>query len=448
MVTVITYGTYDLLHRGHINLLRNARALGDRLIVGVTTEGFDKVRGKLLVRQSLNERVEAVKATGLADEVIIEEYEGQKIDDIRRYGVDVFAIGDDWAGRFDYLSEFCKVVYLPRTRGISSTELRSGGHDLRLGVVGDGTSLDRLLEECGHVGGLRVTMCLDADRGPSGTAGRGGESPVEEAADLDELLPAVDAVYAVVSPRKRSLVAKKALEHGVHVLCETPVALDAGDAAELLDLARDRGLVFAEALKTAYSLAFQRMKLLLKGGVIGEVKSVEATCTSLHVRPSWSGDRREGAGAMTDWGPYVLLPALDILGHDPVDLSFIASFDEASHVDQYTKIIMRYPRAEATLKAGGGVKAEGDLVVAGTRGYVYAPAPWWKMDYFEIRKEDPRDNRRYFYQFEGDGIRDELADFVRRIRNEARESIVTEELTRKIAEIIEIFRGGAGVHTI
>ena len=70
------------------------------------------------------------------------------------------------------------------------------------------------------------------------------------------------------------------------------------------------------------------------------------------------------------------------------------------------------------------------------------------MDYFEIRKEDPRDNRRYFYQFEGDGIRDELADFVRRIRNEARESIVTEELTRKIAEIIEVFRGGAGVHTI
>ena len=164
MVTVITYGTYDLLHRGHINLLRNARALGDRLIVGVTTEGFDKMRGKLLVRQSLNERVEAVKATGLADEVIIEEYEGQKIDDIRRYGVDVFAIGDDWAGRFDYLSEFCKVVYLPRTRGISSTELRSGGHDLRLGVVGDGTSLDRLLEECGHVGGLRVTMCLDAEQ--------------------------------------------------------------------------------------------------------------------------------------------------------------------------------------------------------------------------------------------------------------------------------------------
>lgn len=283
MVTVITYGTYDLLHRGHINLLRNARALGDRLIVGVTTEGFDKMRGKLLVRQSLNERVEAVKATGLADEVIIEEYEGQKIDDIRRYGVDVFAIGDDWAGRFDYLSEFCKVVYLPRTRGISSTELRSGGHDLRLGVVGDGTSLDRLLEECGHVGGLRVTMCLDADRGPSGTAGRGGESPVEEAADLDELLPAVDAVYVVVSPRKRSLVAKKALEHGVHVLCETPVALDAGDAAELLDLARDRGLVFAEALKTAYSLAFQRMKLLLKGGVIGEVKSVEAKIGRAHV---------------------------------------------------------------------------------------------------------------------------------------------------------------------
>ena len=109
MRKVITYGTYDLLHYGHIRLLERAKALGDYLIVGVTAEDFDKVRGKINVKQSLMERVEAVKATGIADEVIVEEYEGQKIDDIQRYGVDVFTVGSDWVGFFDYSesSESC-----------------------------------------------------------------------------------------------------------------------------------------------------------------------------------------------------------------------------------------------------------------------------------------------------------------------------------------------------
>ena len=104
MIKVITYGTYDLLHYGHKNLLKRAKALGDYLIVGVTTENFDRARGKLLVQQSLSERIAAVKATGYADEIILEEYEGQKIDDIKKYGIDIFAIGSDWKGKFDYLS--------------------------------------------------------------------------------------------------------------------------------------------------------------------------------------------------------------------------------------------------------------------------------------------------------------------------------------------------------
>ena len=98
MKKVITYGTFDLLHYGHINLLKRAKALGDYLIVGVTTDSFDISRGKLNVQQSLMERIQAVKDTGLADEVIPEEYIGQKIDDIRRYHIDVFAIGSDWEG--------------------------------------------------------------------------------------------------------------------------------------------------------------------------------------------------------------------------------------------------------------------------------------------------------------------------------------------------------------
>ena len=135
MVKVITYGTYDLLHYGHIKLLERAKGLGDYLIVGVTTDDFDKTRGKINVQQSLMERIEAVRATGLADKIIVEEYEGQKIDDIRRYDVDIFTVGSDWAGKFDYLNEYCKVVYLPRTEGISSSEVQSGQCKLRMGFA-------------------------------------------------------------------------------------------------------------------------------------------------------------------------------------------------------------------------------------------------------------------------------------------------------------------------
>ena len=105
MKKVLTYGTFDLLHFGHIRLLNRAKKLGDYLIVGITSDDFDRQRGKINVKQSLMERVEAVRSLGIADEIIIEEYEGQKIDDIKRYNVDIFVEGSDWEGKFDYLKE-------------------------------------------------------------------------------------------------------------------------------------------------------------------------------------------------------------------------------------------------------------------------------------------------------------------------------------------------------
>ena len=137
MTKVITYGTYDLLHYGHIRLLERAKALGDYLIVGITSDDFDKNRGKINVQQSLMERVDAVKATGIADKIIIEEHEGQKIDDIQKYDVDIFTVGSDWKGKFDYLNEFCKVIYLERTEGISSSDLRNERRKVNFGLVGD-----------------------------------------------------------------------------------------------------------------------------------------------------------------------------------------------------------------------------------------------------------------------------------------------------------------------
>ena len=116
MIKVITYGTFDLLHYGHIRLLERAKALGDYFIVGVTADEFDINRGKINVQQSLSERIAALQETGLADEIIVEEYEGQKIDDIIKYDIDIFAIGSDWVGKFDYLKRHCTVKYLERLR--------------------------------------------------------------------------------------------------------------------------------------------------------------------------------------------------------------------------------------------------------------------------------------------------------------------------------------------
>lgn len=124
MTKVITYGTFDLFHEGHYRLLQRAKALGDYLIVGVTTEAYDKARGKLNVIDSLVTRIENVKKTGFADEIIIEETVGQKVNDIKKYNIDILTVGSDWAGVFDYLNDYCKVVYLERTKNISSTMLR------------------------------------------------------------------------------------------------------------------------------------------------------------------------------------------------------------------------------------------------------------------------------------------------------------------------------------
>ena len=231
MKKVITYGTYDLLHEGHINLLRRAKALGDYLIVGVTNDSFDRERGKLNVRNNVLERVEAVKATGFVDEVIIEDYVGQKIDDILKYDVDIFAIGSDWEGKFDYLSEFCEVVYLPRTEGVSSTMLRAKSEIVvNLGVVGCGRIAKRFVAESSKVDAVHIESLYDIQP-------EAAEEIAPEGAyiakSFEELVARVDAVYIATPHLQHYPQAKYALEQGKHVLCETPLVLSGAEAEEL-----------------------------------------------------------------------------------------------------------------------------------------------------------------------------------------------------------------------
>lgn len=123
MTVILTYGTFDILHIGHINLLRRARALGDRLVVGLSTDAFNALKHKQALQDYANRKA-VLEAIRFVDEVFPEECWEQKADDIRRYGADVFVMGDDWAGKFDHLAEHCRVVYLPRTEAVSTTALK------------------------------------------------------------------------------------------------------------------------------------------------------------------------------------------------------------------------------------------------------------------------------------------------------------------------------------
>ncbi len=194
MKKVITYGTFDLLHFGHIRLLERARNLGDYLIVGVTADSFDKARGKINVQQSLIERIEAVQATGLADEIIVEEYEGQKIDDIIRYDIDIFAIGSDWVGKFDYLKDYCEVVYLERTKGISSTDIRKGEQPLKMGFVGESPILFKYVREAQLVNGIEVAGIYSED---DDLVKKGKNENLEAFSSYEALLKKCDGVYIV-----------------------------------------------------------------------------------------------------------------------------------------------------------------------------------------------------------------------------------------------------------
>ena len=157
MTKVITYGTYDLLHVGHIRLLQRAKALGDYLVVGVTSDEYDRQRGKQQSVMSQDERMEAVRATGLADEIILETHAKQKAEDIQRLGIDIFTVGSDWEGVFDYLGEFCKIVYLPRTPHVSSTAVRGRKRALLAGLVGSPERRKETLQAYGMAHGVRIT---------------------------------------------------------------------------------------------------------------------------------------------------------------------------------------------------------------------------------------------------------------------------------------------------
>jgi choline-phosphate cytidylyltransferase len=443
---VITYGTFDLFHEGHVRLLERAKALGDYLIVAVTTENFDDARGKLNVQQSLMDRIKNVQDSGLADEVIIEEYEGQKVNDIQKYGVDIFAIGSDWLGKFDYLKDYCEVVYLERTKGISSTQLRNEDAGiLRIGVAGTGRIAHRFVDEARFVSGVDIEGAWSRDA--ENVKAFVDKHELDLAAgSYAELLDACGAVYVATPHGTHVDYALQAIEAGKHVLCEKPMALTEADVQRLQSAAEAADVVLMEAIKTAYSPGFQRMVAVARSGSIGDIRSVDATFTKLTSGDVRELDANQDGGSLAELASYPLLAVVKLLGEDYVDVRTTSFKPDGVGVDLYSRVDFRYPHAVASARTGLGVKAEGDLVIGGTQGYLYVPAPWWKTEYFEARFENQSDNKKFYYKFDGDGLRYEIAEFGSMIRRGERETFrLRRSESQWLARVLELARAEAHV---
>lgn len=439
MKKVITYGSFDLFHEGHFNLLKRAKALGDYLIVGVTTEQYDESRGKLNIIDSLDKRIENVRKSGFADEIIVEDHPGQKVEDVQKYGIDIFTVGSDWMGSFDHMKQFCEVVYLERTKNISSTIMRSQQHPIiRIGVIGTGRIAVRFVPEAKYVSGVIVNSVYNPNAESAAEFGKKFE--LDLATDnLEEFFSCVDAVY-IASPHETHYgYAKAALEHDKHVLCEKPLAFAKSQAEELFRLAHKHDTILLEAIKTAYCPGFVQMMGMAKSGVIGRICDVEACFTRLTAPDMRERTDTVYGGGFTEFGSHTLLPIMKLMGTDYKDVRFDSILDE-NGIDLYTKTSFIYEHGMALSKSGVGVKSEGQLLISGTNGYILAESPWWLTQYFEVRFEDPSKKERYFAKFLGQGLRYEISDFAYMIQgHQGRSYKFTQEESIGIAGVMERF---------
>lgn len=438
MKRVITYGTFDLFHEGHYRLLERAKALGDYLIVGVTTEGYDQNRGKLNVVDSLMTRIENVRKTGFADEIIIEESTGQKFRDIKKYQIDIFTVGSDWVGHFDYLRDYCEVIYLERTKNISSTMLRTQNqHIQRIGIIGTGRIANRFIPEAKLVSGVNTQGVYNPH--PESAEAFARKWEIEAYQDLEAFYDAVDAVYIASPHETHYTYIRSALEHGKHVLCEKPMVLKRKEAEELFLYAKEHGLILFEGIKTAYCPGFDQLMGVACSGLIGAVRNVEACFTKLESPDSRELTDLRYGGSLIELGSYCMLPIMKLFGEAYTDVRF-DSVNADNGLDIFTRVSFKYPNGIATATCGLGVKSEGRLLICGTKGYIIAEAPWWKTSYFEVHHENPNDVEKYSERFLGDGLRYEIRDFLSMINGSNKSEFkLTRSESRAMAGVMEKF---------
>ena len=402
MKKVITYGTYDLFHRGHYNILKRAKEYGDYLIVGVTSESYDIERGKLSVHDSLRTRMDNVLATGFADEVIIEEYLGQKIRDIMNYNVDTLVIGSDWMGKFDHLNKYCEVVYLERTKNISSTQIRQDSeNNYTAGIIVDGLSDIGVVSESKYVSGINIEKVYSEDTLLAEKFCDKYEISSFENS-MDKFLDGLNIVLVQTDVSRRYDIIKKCLNEHKHVICSAPASLDYDKQKELIELSKENGVALFENITTLYLRAFMQLLWMTQGDVIGNTLSVKC---------SISAENLAYKNSMLDMTTLAISVIVKLLGvdYESIHQKNINAKDGST---KYITLDFEYKNSFGFIEIGEGIELENQLTIIGDKATIVVKDDWWNTGYFELKHCGERHVKKSSFNFEGTGFRYTLQELL------------------------------------
>jgi len=401
MRRIITYGTFDLFHQGHFNILKRAKEQGDYLIVGVSSESYDIERGKLNVRDDLITRIRNVEATGLADMIISEEYQGQKVNDIIKYQVDALVLGSDWTGKFDYLREYCEVIYLERTKDISSTQLRNESmRNLRIAIVTDDADDNGLIDEAHYVSGLHITGVCSPEL-PVAESLRAKYDLAFATDDYGVALKNADLVYIKTGLTSRLKYAESAVAAGVAVICEPPISLDPNQIRQLQMRAEQKHVPVIERVTIAYLRAFTQLVWYLRCGIIGDVIAFKTSLDLDMVRLEPLEAKLVNLFALRKilgWRDRPLLKQAFVAKRNGVSYSS-ATFERGGSL--------------ATFEIIGGMTMDSGLTLIGSQGWLDVPGDWLRVGYFQVHSFETQQSPKHFsFNFEGNGFRYILQEFM------------------------------------
>lgn len=309
---------------------------------------------------------------------------------------------------------------------------------MKLGMIGTGRIAKRAVRELVHVPEIALVSVFN----PNCEHGKAfatsamniygeGKEKITAYPDLGSFANSVGAVYIATPHGTHFSYAEKMLLAGKHVICEKPLCLNEDGAKKLFEIAASNDLVLMEAVKTAFCPGYKKLEEVVKSGAIGDVVDVEATFTRLTEPVGREFDPKACGGSFTEFGSYTLLPIFRFLGTDFDDVS-LHSIMTDSGVDGYSKVTFSFSekekpessknlcknvsvRATATARTGLTAKSEGQLVITGSKGYVLVPSPWWLTRYFEVRHEDPDQIEKFDCEYEGDGLRYEFEELLKRV---------------------------------
>lgn len=393
MRKVITYGTFDMFHDGHYNMLKRAKEYGDWLIVGVTGEAYDIGRGKLSVNDSLADRIESVRSSGFADEIIVEEYLGQKISDIIRYGVDVFVIGDDWKGKFDHLNEYCEVVYISRTEGISSTQIREEKYrHYSIGIIADRCDDNSLVREAAKVSGFAVAAFY-SDRSEVRSALEESFKDIKVCDDITEFMQAVDIVFVNTGLDTRAGFMREAIRAGRHVIADPPFCKSEEEEKALLDEGAENGVIVMHNLKAAHTQVFIQLLWMVKSGMIGEVVRLECSA---------SKNDSNIDQYIYELAASALFMMFKLTGTDYKDVRKRRSYDNG--VLEMLAFDFDYGTKDAEIVIGNNLRVRNELTIVGTKGTLRVHDNWWRADSFEIERRGTNIVQSYSVNYDGNGF--------------------------------------------